>query len=138
MSSKFLYSCYLLTRESKMQLLRWLYENKMAQHEHPHLHHCTIQFGTDTIVDDSVVGRPVDLAVIGYCRDEYAAAFLVGECMSTNTQPHITVSCADGVKPFYSNQMLSRPKGELEIGLFKGPLIIRAIIQKIYADFVLF
>jgi hypothetical protein len=54
--------------------------------------------------------KPRLIHIIGYMRDDKGEAALVRLAdlpFCTNSNPHITLSCAEGVPPSYSNSMLS-------------------------------
>jgi len=53
-----------------------------------------------------IIGQPVALRVVGQAQDEKGQAVVV-EAMSENRIPHITISCASGIGPVYSNQLLA-------------------------------
>jgi hypothetical protein len=129
MNNKFLYSGYLLTNKSKKVLLDWLETNNKQIKTNLILHHCTIQFGQDTIVSDDLLNQFVDIEVYGYVEDEKANAFLVRKNLSTNKNPHITISVDENTKPVYSNTLCDN-KSKYE--LFT-PLKIETKIIKIYS-----
>jgi hypothetical protein len=135
MEKKFLYSCYLLTSGGKDILVNWLISNKKEIKHNLYLHHCTIQFGQDTIIDNEMINKPVRLKIIGYIGNELANAFIVDKdsCISTNVNPHITISTDKDTKPVYSNNLF-KPDSNAEIIYFDEPFIINTEIQKIYAN----
>lgn len=130
MTNKFLYSAYVLTPESKNTLKQVLNDLKVQMLENEFLHHCTIEFGDDTIVTDKQVGQYVSIEVIGLCFDNKAQAFLVDTCLSKNKNPHITISTSNEVKPFYSNQMIENNTPLL----FNYPIEIVTRIEKFYSN----
>lgn len=100
-----MYSAYVLTEESKLILTDWLFNNNKILKDTMFLHHCTIEFGKP-VRNPEFLNIEDELDIIGYAEDEFASAFIVGPCLSKNKIPHITISCAAGIKPFYSNKML--------------------------------
>jgi hypothetical protein len=65
-------------------------------------HHMTIEFAPKD-ASNIVVGRRVGLQVIGRLTTNKVDALLVEYSGSKNKYPHITLSTAEGVKPFESN-----------------------------------
>jgi hypothetical protein len=84
----------------------------LACHEEVHCHHLTIFFKPteDNIkaIFSGHIGRPVTLKVIGIVTDNRGQAVIVEPLtgMPSNRRAHITVSCADGTKPVYSNELI--------------------------------
>lgn len=103
-----------------------------ATHEKVFAHHLTVAFrpGMDQEGELSAfLGRQVEMEVQGWARDEKGEAVLVklpdwlaDYCQ--NDYPHVTVSCAEGVKPVYSNDLLAEaddagsiePRGGVLVG----------------------
>ena len=137
MEKKFLYSCYLLTSGAKEILEVWLKKNKKQIKHNKYLHHCTIQFGEDTLIDDKMINKKVGIKIIGYVENQFANAFIVDKdsCISTNVNPHITISTDKDTKPVYSNRLFN-PESNAEIIYFDEPsiFIISTEIKKIYAN----
>lgn len=75
----------------------------------------------------SLVGKPVNLTVIGYSQDEKGQAVAVMG-PSENLVPHVTISVAPGTGAVYSNELLDRgwdpvrPRMQLEGVLVIEPL----------------
>lgn len=86
---------------------------------HPNVfaHHITVAFKPSVEQAARLAeecGREVDINIAGEASDENCQAVLVSGVDSNNKMPHITISCADGVKPVYSNELLEKtPKHEL-------------------------
>lgn len=75
-------------------------------------HHMTIKFKPspeDIAQFTPLIGSSVSLKVVGYAEDDKGQAVLVSpqEVQSSNANPHITVSCAAGTAPVYSNTLLA-------------------------------
>jgi hypothetical protein len=86
------------------------------KHVNVFLHHSTIEFQPFNL-NDLHIGQRVKIKLVGRAYDEKGDALLVENPKSKNKYPHITVSCADGVSPVYSNELLERSvlQGTLEI-----------------------
>ena len=65
-------------------------------------HHSTIEFAPKDATNIEL-GRKVSLKIIGRITTDRVDALLVDNAKSKNKYPHITLSTAEGVKPFESN-----------------------------------
>lgn len=76
--------------------------------KHPNLfsHHSTIAFKPSSL-DGLPIGEMVNVKVLGRLTTDRIDVLLVDNKISTNTYPHITLSTAEGVKPFESNMELA-------------------------------
>lgn len=85
----------------------------------------------------NLVGQSRGLTVVGIAQDERAQAVLVTGCPSENEHPHITVSCARGVPPAYTIQMVARAVAEGRVqSLDLGVRVINAHIKfKPFSDY---
>jgi hypothetical protein len=90
-------------------------------HENVYATHSTIAFMPETDLDGIEVGKIEKMKIIGRVSDKYGDALLVENPKSANAHPHITLSCADGVEPQYSNQMIEEAAEKGEITYFKQP-----------------
>src|SRR5258706_13041511 len=84
-------------------------------------HHSTIEFNPKD-VSNIEVGKKVKLRVIGRITTDRVDALLVENLKSKNTYPHITLSTANGVKPFESNTAFEKHPNL--ITKFKEPITI--------------
>jgi len=81
-----------------------------TKHNNVFLHHITEAFG---IPDDSdTPAKPQRVLVVGHAVDNKGEAFVV-EVDGSVQRPsggtyHITASCADGVAPVYSNELIKK------------------------------
>lgn len=107
MSGKFNYSGYkILKQEDKDFILEKLKSLNVPIYDNLFLHHCTIEFGTDTL-DEKNVERGYLLRVSEVVFDDRCVCLVVDNAtLSKNTHPHITVSTNNDTKPVYSNTML--------------------------------
>lgn len=79
----------------------------------------TIEFGVKTLSDD--IGKPVELKVVGYKRDDKGEAVVVqGVPRADGKVPHITLSVAPGVKPVYSNELVKADWKPVDGPVLKG------------------
>jgi len=71
---------------------------------HPNLysHHSTIQF-KPTDISNLPIGEEINIKVIGRLTNDKVDALIVSNPLSKNKFPHITLSTAEGIKPFQSN-----------------------------------
>lgn len=114
---KIIYKAVLLDPESKSKLMATF---PPSFHE-TFYHHMTIQFGVQSIGQD--VGTEVELKVIGYARDNKGEAVVVqGVPRVDGKVPHVTLSVAPGVKPVYSNDLLTRGWNPVDGPLLKGTI----------------
>jgi hypothetical protein len=101
-------------------------------------HHVTIihmsEAGGNLRVPENA-GDEIELEVIGYAEDEKGQAVVVRGIESSKAVPHITLSCAPGVRPFYSNTLLSKGYRELE-----NPFYLTAVVgaKELNSDTTLF
>lgn len=97
-----------LTPSSRAQLLRDfppVYDNVFADH-------VTLIFKPkEDDLADYDLGSIVRLKVVGYAQDQKGTAVLVDLPSEIRTspgqKPHITISTAQGIKPFYSNKLIA-------------------------------
>jgi len=91
-------------------------------------HHSTIEFRPKTIEGLSV-GQEWELKITGRITTNRVDVLLVDNPLSTNPYPHITLSTAEGVKPFQSNSEILGNLNEIEtlndsitgvVGFFDG------------------
>ena len=97
-----------LTPSSRQQLLRDfppVYENVFADH-------VTLIFKPkEDDLRQYDLGSIVRLKVVGYAQDQKGTAVLIDLPPEIKTspgqKPHITISTAQGIKPFYSNKLIA-------------------------------
>ncbi len=74
-------------------------------------HHMTIAFNPSQVTFDKykeLLGKEIELQVIGYSHDDRAQVVLIDSELSENEHPHITLSCDEYTKPTYSKELLKR------------------------------
>ncbi len=78
-------------------------------------HHSTIAFKPVNL-NGIEVGKESLIKIIARVFDERGDALLVENPKSQNKYPHITLSCAEGVSPVYSNELIEKTvtSGKLE------------------------
>ena len=101
-----------LTPQSQRRLL------EMVPSVHPivYAHHVTLAFNPEPDVLEryrSLEGTRIRVPVTAVCVDEKAQAVLVG-VDSENEYAHITISCAEGVAPSYSNELLAAQHADMQ------------------------
>lgn len=94
-----------------------------SRHSNIFAHHCTIAF-KPTSLDGVEIGKKLKLKVIGRVSDEKGDALLVEKYKSLNIHPHITLSCADGVAPSYSKNLLENAFKEGRVEILNVPFEI--------------
>ncbi|MHA2280131.1 MAG: hypothetical protein ACXAC5_04545 [Promethearchaeota archaeon] len=106
LENKTIYWAVLLVEHSKKKLLR----KHKPYHPNIYAEHMTIVFNPTPEQDELLmkqIGQHRTLMVTGFRFDEKGDAVVVtGERRPNGGIPHITISCADGTKPFYSNKVL--------------------------------
>ena len=97
-----------------------LLEKFPPRHQKVYGHHSTIQY-KPTSLDDLDLGAETKMRIIGRAFDENGDALLVENPKSYNTYPHITLSCAEGVPPNYSNELIGKAVAENTVEYFSVP-----------------
>jgi len=105
---KIIYNAYVLTPESQ----RVLMEKIPPKFNNTFYHHMTINFGVQKFPKN--LGWGAEITIIGYAEDEKGQAVVVKDILGENRIAHITLSCADGVKPVYSNELLKKGWEKIE------------------------
>lgn len=88
---------------------------KLAVHPVVHCHHMTVAYHPDESYLPqlrALIGREYLLNVTALATDERGQAVRVNGAPSLNQNPHVTISCADGTPPQYSNELLQNEEGE--------------------------
>lgn len=105
--SKPIYYALKLDEQSKGKLLS-LYPPK---HTNVYAEHATIAFKPARDVENTIqgmIGLNVNIVVVGYAEDDLGQAVAIhGIGRFDGGIPHITISCAAGTTPVYSNKLLS-------------------------------
>jgi hypothetical protein len=89
-------------------------------------HHSTIAFKPQSL-EGIEVGKKSLMKIIGRAFDEKGDALLVENEKSNNENPHITLSCADGISPVYSNELLKKAIEDGTVEYFENPQEIEVI-----------
>jgi hypothetical protein len=108
---------------------------------HPNLysHHSTIAFKPESI-EGLPVGEDRSITVVGRLTNDKVDALVVENPLSKNKIPHITLSTADGVRPFESNTELENNQDKIEplnivltgvVGYFNGDREVTSRFQNI-------
>lgn len=92
------------------------YLKRMRCVAHPRLfcHHVTVAFNPtlEQIAQFTpLIGRRFVFNATSLVTDEKGQAMRVEGVPSLNKHPHITISCAEGVSPVYSNELLDKIEG---------------------------
>jgi len=101
-----------LTPESRSRLLAMV----PPYHPNVYAHHVTLAHNPEPEVLEryrSLEGQRIRVPVTAVCTDDKGQAVLVG-ADSENEYPHITISCAEGVAPVYSNELLAAQHADLQ------------------------
>lgn len=96
--------------------------------KHPKVfgHHSTIAFKPNNL-DGIEIGKSQIMKIIGRAYDEKGDALLVENPKTNNKYPHITLSCAEGVSPVYSNELFEKAFANNQIEYFNNPEEIEVI-----------
>ncbi len=94
-----------------------------AKHSKVFAHHSTNWY-KPTSIEGLEIGKKSLLKIIGQAYDQKGFAVLVENIKSKNKFPHITISCAEGVPPVYSNELLERASKDGSLEMFKEPFFI--------------
>lgn len=78
-----------------------------SKHQKVFAHHSTIAFRPESL-DGLEIGKEYSIKIMGRVFDDKGDALLVENPKSKNQHPHITLSCAEGISPTYSSEMISR------------------------------
>lgn len=73
------------------------------------------------------IGHNTQLKILARVYDEKGDALLVENPKSNNEHPHITLSCVEGVKPVYTNEMIKKAVREGSIEYFLEPQFVEVI-----------
>lgn len=76
------------------------------EHVNLYSHHSTIEFKPESI-DNLPIGETVKVDIIGRLTTDKVDVLIVDNPFSTNKFPHVTLSTADGVRPFESNKEIA-------------------------------
>lgn len=110
-ASKVLYTGIFLDVSSRDRLLHW-WKSKVRVPFHARVlaDHMTIEFKpSPDEVERLTLGEKASLKVTGWAADEKGQAVVVESgIQSTNQQPPITVACAPGISPVYSNSLVAQ------------------------------
>lgn len=109
----------------------------LAIHPVLHCHHVTLAFRPDEVAwhkFGALIGTKVRLRAIAQAWDLRGQAVVVSGIESLNAVPHITISCAPGTKPVYSNELLARANNR---DMFEGAGALNLELEA-YVEFVPF
>jgi len=114
--NKNIYISLVLDKQSEA-LLR----NNIAQkHKNSFYHHMTVIYNLDKKdfkTYKNYIGTQSSIKTKGVCFDEKGQAALVKAKLCEAEFPHITLSCIDGIGPFYSNELLKNNTNYTSIAL---------------------
>jgi hypothetical protein len=113
-----------LDEQSKQALLNVL----PPKHPNVFVDHLTLAFGK-AMSDSYELGKVIELEILAACDDEKGQAVTcstsgISELLAPGQNPHITVSCAEGVAPKYSSELLQKSATPL-----KNKLVVRGILD---------
>lgn len=94
-----------------------------AKHRKVFAHHSTI-WHRPTSTEGLEIGKKSMLKIIGEAHDEKSFALLVESSRSKNSFAHITISCAEGTRPVYSNELFEKASKDGSLNLFDDPFFI--------------
>lgn len=85
-------------------------------HPHQYCEHVTMAYRPEPDTYNKykdMMGQVIEFTIPAIFHDECGEAAVVEGVMSENEVPHITISCAEGVKPSYSNRMFKNPNAAI-------------------------
>lgn len=103
-----------------------LLEKFPPKHAKTFAHHSTIAFKPGSL-EGITMGEKSQIKIIGRAFDEKGDALLVENPKSKNAHPHITLSCAEGVPPFYSEKLLEHAFISNSIQYFDSPELVDVV-----------
>lgn len=119
---KTIYWAVLLDDDSKLKLI----DKVIPLHNNIYAEHMTVVFSPSDHVELNMMerlGQHIMLSVSGVKSDERGQAVVVTpERRVGGGIPHITISCADKTKPFYSNKLLDGGWDSIETFLISGTI----------------
>ena len=115
---KIVYEAYFVEEPSKLkQEFPPVYPNTFY-------HHMTIAFAPKELKMPDKIGERIKLKVIGRLTTDKIDALLIESDVSSNKYPHITLSTAEGIKPFESNKAFEQYPDQIEY--FDSPVYVDA------------
>lgn len=115
---KIIYEAYFVDQPS---LLKQMFP---PVHPNTFYHHMTIEFAPKELKYPEAIGQKIKLPIIGRLITDKVDVLLVGSTVCKKNCPHITLSTAEGVKPFESNKELDEYSNQIEH--FDTPIFINA------------
>jgi hypothetical protein len=103
-----------LEPKSSDDLAEWFARSVMPLHATRYCHHMTAMFKpTPDMVRAFPLRVNCTLRIVGWAADEKGQAVVVRPSCAIDfatgqKHPHVTVACAEGVQPFYSNELIER------------------------------
>lgn len=101
----------------------------LAVHQNVFCHHVTMAYQPSPEVYakyQHLIGTTIEFDCRWSVRDHKGQATFVDGVPSEKKVPHITISCADGVEPVYSNQLFNNPQRRYTTLRFRGKATVRA------------
>ncbi len=77
-------------------------------HKNEFYHHSTISFKPKEGEKGVNIGEKYSIKIIGRVKSDLVDVLLVDNKKSLNKNPHITLSTAEGIKPFKSNEEIAK------------------------------
>jgi len=103
---------------------------RAARYERTFCHHITMAYRPSKKIFAkyaAFIGKRVLFEVLELVTDENGQAVRVSGVPCENKHPHITVSCAPGIEPVYSNRLLARRNASTHRLTFSGVATIQFI-----------
>lgn len=97
------------------------------KHNRVFAHHVTISFKPKDL-DGIELGKRAQIKIIARVSDDKGDALLVENNLKSDFKhPHITLSCAEGVMPVYSNEMIEKAIESNTIEYLENPVTIETM-----------
>lgn len=97
------------------------------KHSRTFAHHITISFKPKDL-EGIELGKRIQAKIIARVSDDKGDALLVENNLKSDFKhPHITLSCAMGVMPVYSNEMIEKAIAAGNLEYFKEPVTVETL-----------
>ncbi|MBX4200798.1 hypothetical protein KW786_01575 [Candidatus Parcubacteria bacterium] len=103
-----------------------LLEKFPPKHPRVFAHHSTIVFKPSSL-EGIEMGKESTLKIVARVYDEKGDALLVENPKSNSKHPHITLSCAQGISPAYSNELMEKAMASNLVEYFEKPEEVEVI-----------
>jgi hypothetical protein len=106
-----------------------------ARHSKIFADHLTIAFGKELENKTFPIGLKVEMEVLGSADDEKGQAAIIAakdkvvELVGIYKHPHITISCAEGTKPVYSNELIPKAQVSQKWTMYEPRFMLTGVVD---------